>query len=682
MAYLQPWMLWALPAVLLPIIIHLLNRLRYKTVHWAAMIFLLKANRAATRRAKIRQYLLLACRCLVVLFLIWAMARPLVGGWIGATAGGAPEAVLILLDRSASMEAKGGQQESKRAHAVGLLGQAAKSSAGSRFVLIENVLREPLEIADASTLGSMQMAEPTDTAADVPAMLRTALDYLAKNKPGSAELWIASDLQSSNWRPDSAEWQDIAARFAGLPQDVRVRILDLSAPPGQNISVAVKAADLRIRDAKAGTGQMSLALELKSSAEKQGTVPLLVTRDGAKSQTDVTLSAAVQRQNLRFDLPKLEAGWGKVELPADDLPTDNAAYFVYAPPVPLRTVVVGDSAAAQRLRVAAAPDKTRTDRTAELRPAAGAAGVNWKETAFLIWAAPAPDEATAKALQGWVESGGVVLCAPPGGEGGAGLLGLTWGQIENAQKDAPLRVTAWDDLDGPLARTDSGAPLPLARLEISRRQVPAGGNTAHVYGSFADGRPFLVGQKVGVGYVFGCATLPEPDWSSFGEGVVMVPMVQRLLTLGGQRLLPPALATAGEWKPTDTEETWSAVETDRRRDWRWHAGVYQSGARKVALNRPEIEDLPDTVERGRLSEMLRGVKLTVMADALALKADRLQSEIWPAMIIVAMLFMCAEMLLATSKAMLPMKPAARPSTPPRPVPTPKSPSQKREEVGV
>ncbi len=77
MSYLQPWMLWALPAVLLPILIHLLNRLRYRTVQWAAMLFLLKANRAATRRAKIRQYLLLASRCLVLLFLIWAMARPL-----------------------------------------------------------------------------------------------------------------------------------------------------------------------------------------------------------------------------------------------------------------------------------------------------------------------------------------------------------------------------------------------------------------------------------------------------------------------------------------------------------------------------------------------------------------------------------------------------------------------------
>ena len=102
---------------------------------------------------------------------------------------------------------------------------------------------------------------------------------------------------------------------------------------------------------------------------------------------------------------------------------------------------------------------------------------------------------------------------------------------------------------------------------------------------------------------------------------------------------------------------WSAVETDKRRDWRWHAGVYQSGAHRIALNRPEAEDAPEIVERARLPELLRGVKLTVMAGALELKADRLQSEIWPAMIVLTMLFMCAEMALATSKAMLPQKPA-------------------------
>ena len=58
-----------------------------------------------------------------------------------------------------------------------------------------------------------------------------------------------------------------------------------------------------------------------------------------------------------------------------------------------------------------------------------------------------------------------------------------------------------------------------------------------------------------------------------------------------------------------------------------------------------------------------------MAGALELKADRLQSEIWPAMIVITMLFMCVEMALATSKAMLPAKPPAHtPRAPIKPQP--------------
>ncbi|MDR3406292.1 MAG: BatA domain-containing protein [Chthoniobacter sp.] len=660
MAYLQPWMLWVLPAVLLPIIIHLLNRLRYKTVHWAAMIFLLKANRAATRRAKIRQYILLALRCLVLLFLIWAMARPLIGGWLGSAAGGAPEAIVLLLDRSASMEGRGGEgQESKRAHALALLSQAAKQSVGSHFVLIENVLRQPLEIADASTLATMQMCEATDTGADLPAMFRAALDYLAKNKPGSAEVWVASDLQASNWRPESPEWQDIAARFNGLTQGVRVRILDLSSAPGNNVSLSLKSAEMRVRDEKTGKAQLSLALELKTDAPGKGTLPLLFTRDGAKSQVDVPLKAATQRQNLKFDLPKAEPGWGELELPADENPGDNTAYFAYAPPVPMRAVIVAEGASAQRLRLAAAPDKSRTDRTAEILPIAQTGKISWKDTALIVWAAPPPDETVAKSLQGWVEGGGVLLCLPPGGAETSGPLGLTWAAAETAPKPAPFRVTAWDDLDGPLARTDNGTPLGLAKLEIARRQIPSGGETNHTAAAFADGHPFLLSRKAGAGLVFACATLPDADWGNFGDGFVLLPMTQRLLAMGGKHLAPPTMAIAGEWQPADPQETWIAVETDRRRDWRWHAGVYRNGAQLIALNRPESEDAPEIVERARLPELLRGVKLTVMAGALELKADRLQSEIWPAMIVLTMLFMCAEMALATSKAMLPIKPGAK-----------------------
>jgi len=661
-------MLWALPAVLLPLIIHLLNRLRYKTVHWAAMLFLLQADRSATRRAKIRQYLLLACRMLAILFLIWAMARPLIGGWLGSTAGGAPEAVIILLDRSASMEARaGGRPESKREHALALLAQAAKQTRSSRFALIENVLREPLELASGAALPSLQLAGPTDTAADLPAMFRAALDYLAKNNPGGAELWVASDLQASNWRPESAEWQDIAARFAGLRQDVRVRVLDLSSPPGNNISVLLKSADLRLRDAQTGAARLTLSLEFRASGEHPPTLPLLVTRDDTKSQLDLSLNAAIQRETLKFDLPKLAPGWGQVELPADDASSDNAAYYVVAPPATRRAAIVGNGPAALRLRFAAAPDKTRADLIASVFSPGSADGIDWKNTALIVWAAPAPSAELEKTLEKWVENGGWLLSFPPGGNAGPGALGIEWSAAENAARNAPYRIAAWDDLGGPLERTENGAPLPLARVEIARRQLPSAGNTAHVFASFADGRPFFVGGKRGAGRVFACATQPDNEWSSLGEGVVLLPMVQRLLALGGQRFSLPSMGIAGEWSPPDPREIWTPMDPQQRRDWRWQAGIYHSGDRMVALNRPAIEDLPEIVERARLPDLLRGVKLTVMAGAVELKADNLQSEIWPAMIIATMAFLSAEMLLATSRALLPRRPSSK-ATPLKPSP--------------
>ncbi|HEX3358834.1 MAG TPA: BatA domain-containing protein, partial [Tepidisphaeraceae bacterium] len=60
-----------------PIIIHILNRRRFKTVNWAAMEFLLKALRRNRRRLRFEQWLLLAVRCLVLFFLGLALARPM-----------------------------------------------------------------------------------------------------------------------------------------------------------------------------------------------------------------------------------------------------------------------------------------------------------------------------------------------------------------------------------------------------------------------------------------------------------------------------------------------------------------------------------------------------------------------------------------------------------------------------
>ena len=74
MYFQQTWMLWGLLAASIPIIIHLLNRRRHKTVKWAAMQFLLKATRESRGRKRLRHLLILACRTLAVAVLAMAAA--------------------------------------------------------------------------------------------------------------------------------------------------------------------------------------------------------------------------------------------------------------------------------------------------------------------------------------------------------------------------------------------------------------------------------------------------------------------------------------------------------------------------------------------------------------------------------------------------------------------------------
>src|SRR6516164_5864032 len=61
--------------VSLPIIIHLINRMRFKRVRWAAMEFLLKSQKRNRRRLIIEQLLLLLMRCALVVLAAFLVSR-------------------------------------------------------------------------------------------------------------------------------------------------------------------------------------------------------------------------------------------------------------------------------------------------------------------------------------------------------------------------------------------------------------------------------------------------------------------------------------------------------------------------------------------------------------------------------------------------------------------------------
>src|SRR5712691_3250090 len=61
--------------VITPILIHLINRMRFKRIRWAAMEFLLKSQKRNRRRLIIEQLILLLLRILLVLLAAFLVAR-------------------------------------------------------------------------------------------------------------------------------------------------------------------------------------------------------------------------------------------------------------------------------------------------------------------------------------------------------------------------------------------------------------------------------------------------------------------------------------------------------------------------------------------------------------------------------------------------------------------------------
>src|SRR5205085_1747139 len=102
MEFLHPWYMAAGGALVAsPILIHLINRMRFKRIRWAAMEFLLKSQKRNRRRLIIEQILLLLLRCTLVLLAAFLVSRFV--GCSDAGVGAQTTTHLVVLDDTLSM---------------------------------------------------------------------------------------------------------------------------------------------------------------------------------------------------------------------------------------------------------------------------------------------------------------------------------------------------------------------------------------------------------------------------------------------------------------------------------------------------------------------------------------------------------------------------------------------------
>ncbi len=656
MSFLQPLLLYGLPLALLPIIIHLINQHRHRTVQWAAMMFLLDAKKMTKGMARLRQILILAMRVLAILALIFAAGRPLASGWVALTAGSEPDSVFVLLDRSASMEQQNLQSgESKRSTALAKIADLLeKTVRHTQVILIDSATLEVTEISSAKDLLDLPSTIPTDTAADIPGLLQTALDYITTNQSGRCDIWLASDLRAMDWDVSGGRWDNLRSAFSTL-EGVRFYLLNYPDLKDENLSVSVK-------NIKRRRGPDGLDLVMDVTISRLGNaaiiqpqdVPVEFTINGTRTIQNVTIEGnELSLQGHTISLGTNEpAGWGRIDLPADGNIQDNSFFFVFGEaPVQKTTILSDDPQVAQAIRSAArAPVDPNQQYEARVLDTAKSAEIQWDETALLFWHAPLPAEGSNEAalLEQFVESGKSLILLPPEGAGRSSFLGFQWGDWSEGSGDA-LEIAWWRTDSGLLANTRNGNPLPLGGLKIFRTRFFEGENRALLkLNGHEEVIARLITEKEGEVFIWG--TLPTATYSSMAaDGVGFFVMIHRALSRGAGFLANAqqretksgTLSAKQSWKPLDTRK----AEANAL-DFSLHAGVFESAAEKrlIALNRPSAEDDQRVLDSDQLAALFAGLDYSEIKDEVGNETS-LASEIWRAFLVAMALALLIEAAL-------------------------------------
>ncbi|MEY4178987.1 MAG: hypothetical protein RLY70_2561 [Planctomycetota bacterium] len=658
MSVLQPLILAALPLAALPVIIHLINQRRFQTVRWGAMMFLMAANRMARGYARLRQWLILALRVLGLIGLIVAVSRPLASGWLGLAAGGRIDTTIILLDRSSSMsQQEPGASRSKLRAAVEQLASTLRLLGSNRWILIDSQTRVPHELKDPDELLRSPDADPTSAASDIPGLLDAARQYVRDNKTGRTEIWIASDLRRNDWDEQNGRWEGLRAAFLEFPQTIRFHLLSYADTAADNMSVRVTRAQRR-RTAAGAELLLSLTITRDEPSATAISVPLRFEIEGASSELTVEFTG--NRHELRDHPVPLDAtqerGWGRVSLPTDGNPSDNEAYFVFAPPPRRQTILVADQASAATALQASAgipPDSSLVSGV-DVVGADQLASVDWDAAALVLWQSPLPSGEVADTVRKFVDRGGQIIFFPPenpgaaGGTANASFLGHTWRTW--VEPTAQLGVDSWRGDQDLLANTQDGSALPVGDLQI-RRFCQLEGDAVPL-ATLKGGQPLVARAPTDRGGVFFVATTTQPRDSSLAEnGVVLYVMIQRALAAGAAVLGDTREVSAGELAGVEGTDAWTRVAgpTDSiSTDYGFQRGVYAAESLLFAVNRPVREDDPRVIANENLAELFRGLDFRRVDDQASRFASLVQ-EVWRSFLLVMMLALLGEAALCIPK---------------------------------
>ncbi|MCZ7557290.1 MAG: BatA domain-containing protein [Bacteroidia bacterium] len=547
MTFLNPLYLIALAAAAIPIILHLLNLRKSRIIEFSTLTFLKELQRSQIRKLKIKQWLLLALRTLIIVFIVLAFTRPALRSGFGFLPGtAAKSSVIIILDNSFSMmmtDRQGPlltQAKRKANELIDLL-----DTGDEAVVLLTTDFRSGAKEFTAAHSALRREVEDTETSfihGDYERALTEAGALMERSSNFNKEVYIITDRQRSQYAYDAA-----AQVASVLDKAVRVFVLPLGAEDGNNAAVA----NVELRSSLFEAGKpVDLRATISNTSEGALTDAVVsVFLNGERvTQNSVSVDAG-GRRDVDFTITPREAGWvqGFVELEDDALPEDNRRYFAFSIPEQIRVLIgpsggrdtrlvslalnpfVGESEAPQVLNIQSV-DRGRLP----------AENLERYDVLVLTGAEGLPQPFLQR-VASWVEQGGSALLFPDA-DASLGAFSSTLLPLFGIPRPMGLNGSLEDrgsfttlgsiDFDHPLfrglfeQRADGRNPEVDSPELGAVVRLRAGERARQVIGT-RGGDAFLLDAEHGKGRVLVFGASPDPRWSDFAFKGLFLPLLTR-----------------------------------------------------------------------------------------------------------------------------------------------------------
>jgi hypothetical protein len=345
MTFLAPTFLWGLVAASLPLIIHLISLRHTRELPFGTLRFIQKLEHETIRNLKIRQWLLVLLRTLIIIALVLMTSRPVLRGFSPTWVGGEVEShVVIVVDNSASMslvsDGKSLLDQAREALPViwnQLEGQTSLEIYQTNpFKRIFNGTREQRETA----LKRVQEIPQSVATDDLWIKVDSALTQSKGTEPNK-ECFILSDFQTL---PPTSFWSNIESKDPTDSLETQWKLYTLFQKEVQdNLRVLRIAA---VSQVKLPTHLLTLSTTIMNDGSlPRENVPVELFLDEDRVGQVVASFTPGQSKGFQFQVYPGKSGiiQGVLEIPPDDFALDNRQTFELSIPQRIACKIVAPS---------------------------------------------------------------------------------------------------------------------------------------------------------------------------------------------------------------------------------------------------------------------------------------------------------------------------------------------------